>query len=136
MDLRAAYCTALVQHYIANVQEVITSFEAMEKAPTVPSENVEKAKENFAKTLVDLKSALDRLQGYLLPRLSSVDPDPLRAAAAHANADETDYSKFDNSCTQKCIREHAPTLTCYKECMPGELASRIESCRNPSWLPL
>lgn len=130
LDLRAAYCARVAAVQLAGMQQLMGG-----ETPDSP------AYAFVQKTLKDQANALNRLQSYLLPKLSSLDPVPLIAAARRADVDLEESKQVASVCAQRCeahLQNGRPTQrwsACVDECAASPLVTRVGACRAPDWLP-
>jgi len=113
-DLRSAYCVPVLQWEIAQVQRG-GDREVLEK----------------------LSSALTRVQAYLRPRMSQLDPTALAQAQNRAR-DDVQGLQTGLQCTVNCASKN-PTETaaaaCTKSCMDTAILARMGACEVASWVP-
>lgn len=149
-ELRAAYCIPMMQTEIKLFRDVYPGFESSirddeqqgsdllsQKRQTNLRELNMKALDRLQRVISDRESALNRLQFYLIPRMSHLDSTSLLAASKRAASDDTK----GRVCSEKCVQQSdlfvpvTETDACYKECIGADLHARLETCRNPAWLP-
>lgn len=130
IDLRTAYCARVVATQLAGLQQMMAG--EPESSPAYAF---------VQKTLRDQADVLSRLQSYLLPKLSGLDPEPLIAAALRADTDLEQAGQTGSVCSRKCAghlengRPSQRWSACVDECSAGPLTTRLRSCRTPDWLP-
>ena len=80
------------------------------------------------------RAALEKLQRYLEPRISSLEPDAIKAAKQRAEADMQSIADLNGKCGFKCA--HGPDFeSCLAEkCGAEDLTKRFIGCRDSSWL--
>lgn len=119
MELGASYCIPIVQGAIEAGRELVQR----DSAPI------------FEQGLREREAALNRLQGYVLPRLRYLDLDAVTLALARGRTDVAERKRLLNACYIKCEGK-ADFLGCMTDCpMPHGLVERIDLCLKPDWLP-
>jgi hypothetical protein len=110
-ELHSMYCVEVLRTEITLQQHMISasSDAAGAAQPELRAQWIDTSAELF-KRLAKLEGALYRLQAYMLPRISALDPLPLAAAIRRASADAEESSGNDSQLT------------------------RVSACENPSWL--
>jgi len=130
-ELKAAYCFRVMQ-----------AMSAQCAAAKPPADS--KYQKLIDDCQLDTNDRTNRLQAYLLPRMSVLDAVSIAVAMKRG---ETDYTTFSQTvadiatkCMQQCgytgdtAKETAPK--CAQDCANGDqLVSRIQSCNDLSWLP-
>ena len=134
VELKAAYCVKVVQ----NAVEV--GKRASAETATSPS-----AKAFTDQLLKDSQDRLARLQSYLEPRMSSLEPVSMTAAMKRGESDaanyEQEYWKIADQCDCPSLVGPSGELSplaakCLDECVSqNPLVERIQACRNLNWLP-
>jgi len=122
IDLKASYCLTVVQKQIGMVNEDIPKFR---NYPTIYPQLVDGLKK--------LNENLRRLQLYLVPRMSYLDPIGLLAARKRAEEDFEQISRDSDRCLKSC-----PDVQCQLNCDHSEsedASTRIRSCKDLSFLP-
>jgi hypothetical protein len=137
-DLRAAYCISILKHYISLEQQTLNM---VENAPTPPppelKEWLTKSVETTRNRLAGDQANLDRLQLYLTPKLTSLDPLAIAGATHRAEADWQAKGRAVGRCTPKCLSLSLKEQTeCFASCQDAALLTRVEKCRDPNWPPL
>jgi hypothetical protein len=133
VDLRAAYCVAILQDsYSASL--------VASMGLTDP-----KDKERPQKWLTDTQANLRRLQLYLLPRLSYLDPSGLLAATTSGKEDVARLKAHQRRCqTTFCdtgvspndpFFQHMCVLGCQVDESRNPTLARIRVCESLNWLP-
>lgn len=123
IDLKAAYCIEANRQLLAHQSGADTTPAAM------------------AEIIREASDHLDRLQGYLLPRLPNLDALPLLAAGKQAESDVVQLQNLAKSCVQRttaeCQSDSSPRCLVerYQLCTKGELLDRWLFCTNLSWVP-
>jgi len=124
IDLKAAYCIQANQALLA------------EQSGQEPKSLA------LAQMTSDTRDHIDRLQGYLLPRLPELDALPLLAASRRADVDIAKLKSLAGSCRRQAISECGAgggaqcLFERYHSCTKGELLDRLQSCTtNLDWLP-
>jgi hypothetical protein len=115
-----------------------------ENPPTPPppelKEWVTKSAETSRKLLAGYQANLNRLQLYLTPKLTSLDPLAIAGATHRAEADWQAYGGAVARCTLKCFKlpekEQAECFSSVSSCQDAALLPSIGQCRDPNWLPL
>ncbi len=80
------------------------------------------------------RATLEKLQRYLEPRISSLEPEAMSAAKQRAEADMQSIADRNGKCGFECA--HGPDFeACLAEkCGAEELIKRFAGCKDPSWL--
>jgi hypothetical protein len=126
IDLRAAYCTPIVQNQIVVVQPLTTM-------PDFAAEG--------AVLLAEAKDNLRRLQLYLLPRISHLEATGLNVAIQRAKEDIAKSAQYTKACQATCQQMAHPTasaeLACLDTCVKREdpARTRYKECEDLRWLP-
>lgn len=122
-DLKSAYCIPVKKAMI----------EAYAKITDVPSGK---------KAYNDANTDLIRLQSYIVPRVSSLDPTSIVLATKRGESDYKQAMADAGQCASRCsafVENGGPTQRwneCSSACVAESTASaRIRSCNNLSWLP-
>ena len=132
VDLRAAYCIPILQESLSEALSLKRNAETY--ALSGPQ------KEVVEKTLSETATNLRRLQLYLLPRLSYLDPYGIEAAQQSGNEDYARHQENAKACDTKCYNivtnnpyEH---FSCVLQCnSDSPLRARTSVCADLSWLP-
>lgn len=141
MELRASYCIPVVR-FDADIYSKIIHIlvEDSQRDPnpkdlTLAQER-EKLLADVRRYLDETRSALRRLQLYMIPRLVELDPTSLVIATARAKEDLELIQKIVPVCEERCIKNFDSECLdeCSKQLIP-DIRQRFESCRNLSWLP-
>lgn len=123
IDLKAAYCIEANRAILA---------EQSGQDPKPPA---------LAQMTSDARDHINRLQGYLLPRVPELDAMPLLAASKRADMDIAQLKSLAGNCQQRAIAECGSgggakcLVESYHSCTKGELLDRVQSCTNLNWLP-
>jgi hypothetical protein len=91
------------------------------------------------RSLAERQATLDRLQRYLTPHISNLDPTVLQAATHGGESDARYIAQQAAQCMDRknernCLQA-ADAASCVRQCVGLELSARLEQCRQPSWLP-
>lgn len=137
-DLRVAYCISILKQTIGVSQQTI---KMAENPPTPPppelKEWVTKSAETSRKLLAGYQANLNRLQLYLTPKLTSLDPLAIAGATHRAEADWQAYGGAVARCTLKCLKvPEKEQAECFSSCGDVPLLTRVTACRDPDSLPL
>jgi gamma-glutamyl:cysteine ligase YbdK (ATP-grasp superfamily) len=131
VDLKSAYCLKVKQLQ----QDFINSTAA---AATSESEG----HQMLRKMARDHNSDVNRLQSYLLPKISSLDVTALIAATNRAEADMKEVAETSNVCSPKCSQfiENGTLTNKWRACMDScdaeyPAKGRVYACRSVNWLP-
>jgi len=130
IELRTAYCIRVTGQQLQVMREMIGG--EPQGSPAYGA---------VQKLLQDQATALNRLRSYLLPKLSSLQPDALIAAAGRADADMEQAKGAGTVCTKKCehLQENGRPgekwALCVEQCADNPLTKRLRACREPDWLP-
>lgn len=119
-DLKASYCVRALQRQLAGI-------------PLGQTEQMDNL-------VYDTRDRLNRLQSYLIPRITYLDATGLLAAAKRADVDGDQYRQRLDRCTQSsCKQDDIPRACADKigACigMESELQLRMQSCSKLDWLP-
>ena len=126
IDLKTAYCIRITKHLLEMLAP-FASLEAMRPGIDEQSRN------------------LARMQAYLIPKLSRIDPDPILLAAQSADKDIAAVNAIAKKCgvgmptdaskISKSDFERAEKCTAEENRFDGGRAKRVQACNDPSWLP-
>lgn len=148
-ELRAAYCVRVLQSDIANLHSLRAGIDdSAARINEVPPDlrqqvlrTLEESKRDLPQKLSERETALNRVQLFILPRMRYLDSTALLAATRRADSDLQESAAVGSKCVRECSE---PTrgdgaddrsASCLRTCMGGDLQSRLEACRNPTWLP-
>jgi hypothetical protein len=138
-DLHAAYCISGLKQDISVAHQTLNMFE---NAPTPPPPEAKdwatRAAEITRARLAVYQANLNRLQLYLTPKLTSLDPLAIAGATHRAEADWQAMGRGVGRCSPKCFKVPEKELAeCFASCQDAALLTRIEQCRDPNlnWLP-
>jgi hypothetical protein len=129
-DLRTAYCIRVVTPLVDFLSQQISN-----------QPEGSQVREMLKKDIQAPADALHRMQSYLLPKLATLQPDPVIAAMARADADRKQYTALADSCMEQCRPNEdggKPTkkwVGCMESCLDSPLQKRTAACRTPGWLP-
>jgi len=79
-------------------------------------------------------AVLDRLQQYLEPRISDLEPAALRAAKQRADADIQEIADLNSKCGFKCVHGLDFEVCLAERCGGKQLLQRFTGCRDRRWL--
>jgi hypothetical protein len=133
VELHSMYCIPVLNYQIALTGEMANT-QLAPGATSFAKDQVRNAQADLAK----LQSARDRLKAYMLPRMSHRDP---MALALAGNRGEKDVDQFKaamksiDQCAGGCSEDVACTSKCTTDGIDKDLVSRMQACRNPTWLP-
>lgn len=130
-DLKTGYCITVIQRQASFLERAIGT-------EPLSLDSRDRRRGELQRKTSDLK----RLQSYLVPRIPSLEADPLLAARGSANADFDELSNAAGQCVEKC-KPFAPDANsgarwsnCVEPCVQDAPAQkRINSCDNINWLP-
>ena len=136
-DLRSAYCTAVLQAQVSNMENVLR-----EHPPAQQTESDRKVFAPMANDLAEQRDDLSRLRAYLDPKVKYVDAVALSAAQRRG---ETDYGKIRTTLSQ-CGVQCEPKSTsaeskqdpmaCFDRCFnQNATVRRTAACHPVTWLP-
>jgi len=116
MDLRAAYCRPVIAG-------AINRFAQDAAAQQQHADAVQRGR---------------RIELYILPRLSVVEPKEVLAAQARGRDDTAKLNELLSKCRAKCPESDAKArAACVRQCTSGDEATkRTRDCDNLAWLPL
>jgi len=129
-DLRTAYCITVTKSQLAITQEMLGG--EHESSPTFTV---------VQKILKEQADIVNRLQSYLLPKLSSLNADSLLLASKRAVVDLEQAKAAAGVCASRCTphfqngRWTPRWSACMDECQASPLETRLRACRTPDWLP-
>lgn len=132
IDLRAAYCIPVVQNSIKVTKSFIDA--DAEQSSTKSSKILED-------TLAEHTEYLRRLQLYLLPRISHLEPLGLETAMQRAKEDLAKSEQHGKSCQTKCKasakQSFSKEIDCIQKCAQAHpLWPRLSVCSDHlRWLP-
>lgn len=140
VELRSAYCIAVLNADINLTDKLIANSDASVKsAPTPELRQLDlKMNSDLRDGLAKFESALNRLKLYLLPRMVSRDPIAITAAMNRGQADIHEVMAMADRCGAKCARPgQTPDqiAACDTSCFDKDLMARVEACVSPIWLP-
>jgi hypothetical protein len=138
IELRSAYCVSVVKAEIAFLQREIGRVDAAAKNSPTPEMQQYAAKMSAEghEAMPKLAAALNRLQLYLLPSMTTRDPVALMAAMKRGEADFQEVGAMTERCSAKCnALPHDKWPSCYASCTDNDLLERVRACKTPTWLP-
>jgi hypothetical protein len=131
VDLKSAYCLRIKQTQGVFINEL---------AGKEPRKSA--AYDMVQKMTRDHNADVHRLQSYLLPRMSSLEPTGLLAATNRADADMGDMATVAKTCAPNCRQHAEPVVNMekYRACLDScrneyPAAARVDSCKVVNWLP-
>ena len=139
IELRAAYCTRILKMdaelYRGGAVAYGKAIQEVENSPPQPGdaklkENLREGLNGAQRDIQNAQSELDRVNSYLLPRLSYLDATAILGALHRADADITASRQMN--CSAECQKD----LACaQRECVRHDIVARFRVCRDLSWLP-
>ncbi len=149
IELRASYCVRVLQSDIANLNSLgakidDTAARIHEVPPDLRQQilhTLQESKRDLPQKIAERESALNRVQLFILPRIKYLDATALLAATRRAESDLRESAAVGGRCLRQCAEPKAGETeaersgSCLRSCMGGDLQSRLEACRNPTWLP-
>ena len=144
VEFRAAYCSRILQWSVRQRQSDESMLEQELQArhqgllpkwrAGLSDETLQEMLQRSQKDAVSDRAALEKLQRYLEPRISGLEPEAMSAAKQRAEADMQSIADLNGTCGFKCA--HGPDFeACLAEqCAAEELIKRFAGCRDPSWL--
>lgn len=129
-DLRTAYCITVAKSQLIVTQQMLNG--EPERSPAFAF---------VQKTHKEQADLVNRLQSYLLPKLSGLDAEPLLLAVKRAVVDLEEGKAAASACASRCepsLQNGRPTQrwsACVDECLVSPLARRLRACSTPDWLP-
>ena len=137
-DLRAAYCARILQFDIRLYQSVVGELQGnivkfgpvRDQGDAKLLDDIKALLNDAQRTLRESRSGLDRINAYLMPKLSYLDPTALLAAAKRADVDLADSQ--DAPCSQACSKD---PKCIERECVQQDIVARFKPCRAITWLP-
>jgi len=148
-ELRAAYCVRVLQSDITNLHSLRTQTDdADARINELPPDLRQRVLQILQETRRDLprkiserETALNRMQLFILPRMGYLDNTALLAATQRADSDLQESAVVGSRCARECSNPTKGDVpddaraSCLQACMGDGLQSRLETCRNPKWLP-
>jgi hypothetical protein len=142
-DLHAAYCVRMLQHEVGFEQTIVQEVQASNNPQALAAAQA---------TLTQVQSALQRVQGYELPRLAGPAGNSqagllgLQSAVRAADEDwatvqrvsDTCATLAQRACTDKTSEQCSEILhTCEVQQVPDfdSIPPKIHACNDPTWLP-
>lgn len=124
VDLKSAYCVGVLQTGIARLGSY------------PPSKNPDIARV-FQQARDDLVDALNRLKGYLVPRLNYLDVTGLAIATNRGKIDYEKSSVLVQACIDRCpVTDLDQGLSCMLSCKGNDpVNARVDACNKPDFLP-
>ena len=150
VDLKASYCLAVLKlQYSALMQFVPFELDAKSASDPDTRKLLEEAKKSLEevevlrkKEIARLDDNINRIQLFILPRISYLEPTAILAAYSRG---ETDFRRQSESskpkqCSDRCMStieaDRDQGASCLQGCMEeSELSRRIFQCRDLSFLP-
>jgi hypothetical protein len=136
-DLRAVYCISIAKQDISLLQKTLKMVENPPTPPTPEQKQwLTKKVETSRNLLARYQANLNRLQLYLTPQLTSLDPLAIAGATHRAEADWQAMGLAVGRCTLKCVKlPEKEQAECFASCQDPAVYTRITQCRDPDWLP-
>lgn len=143
IEFRAAYCARIMQWSVRqrhDNQTMLAKELRARQAGLLPKSRAALSDETLQAMLQHSKeeeaherAMLEKLNRYLAPRISDLDPEAMRAASQRAEADIQAIADLNGKCGFKCA--HGPDFeACLAEkCRAKELLKRFDGCRRPTW---
>jgi hypothetical protein len=140
-DLHASYCIEVNNSYVGYSQAALS---------TVNNEPPSAAKDDALKTILSAANAINanlrKLQLYLVPRLSHIDPLSLMGASGAAKDDLARIQAANSACQGKCPKAYTSEgvdayMKCVAECTAlaipdfASIQKKLKSCSELDWLP-
>jgi hypothetical protein len=133
LDLKSAYCLRAVNLEMQIAKAVIAQD---------PSPDHQQAK-ILRPTVEGYDSDIKRMNSYLLPKLPTMEPTPILAAAQRADADDKLRRSELEACTAQCAPQVEPNgsrgdkwVACAQACRAKSPAfTRMDACHPVNWLP-
>ena len=145
IEFGAAYCFGMMQwsaRQLSSDQNVLEQeLQARCKGGSLPAQNAGLSDEELQgmprrskEEAASEHAVLEKLQQYLEPRISNLEPAALRAGKRRADADIQEIGLPDGKCDAHCA--HGPDFkACLGErCGGKQLLQHLRGCRDPSWL--
>lgn len=148
-DMHAAYCTEVIHNNIRATEEFLSRPNNSEVSDVADTESSRAAKAKVNASTVKLKADLDfqksmfqRLNLYLLPRLTDRNLIGIVGAQSTAKNDIARISANSSACTYCAQQQDTEgTMKCINECatrlVPDfpSIQKKLKSCQNLEWLP-
>jgi hypothetical protein len=131
-ELRSAYCIPILQWQIDAMSRANSSVIIPGNDQTPEQQ---RAHGKLRRELEKVRSALDRLQSYLLPRMLNRDPMALALARKRGENDLQQLVKGADQCINECEAAKGEPAVCAESCIDKALVERMRACADPSWLP-
>jgi hypothetical protein len=128
-ELRATYCIGATQNLLKKLADLESKF----RDAGAPPEVLQKT----AKGRADIEQRLARLQSYILPKLTDLDPVALALAMSRADADASQVNAETEQMIAACPNKSQPggAFACAKDAPTSEASARLLRCTDTSWLP-
>jgi hypothetical protein len=135
LDLRSAYCLPIVKNAATKAQglaRLTTTTDAESRLLVALKQHAEEKSDE-----------LRRLQAYLLPRLTVLDPTALTLAMNRGETDVGRADEINHTCGTQCGGSEATDpavvdrhMACRTACMNANpVVKRVKSCFPVNWLP-
>jgi len=145
IEFRAAYCVRMMQWSVRQLSSDQNVLEqellARRQGGSPPAENAGLSDEKLEGMLrrsqeeaASEHAVLDRLQQYLEPRISDLEPAALRAAKQRADADIQEIADLNSKCGFKCVHGLDFEVCLAERCGGKQLLQRFTGCRDRRWL--
>ena len=147
-ELHAAYCMQILQNDLADLDSFRAKLDAAvaginDVPPNLRQQVLQALQQNkrdLQQKIVERQSALNRVELFILPRTQYLQSTILLAATRRAEFDLQKSDAMGDNCSRQCaqLTNDEPTTdqgACLSSCTGGDLESRFEECRKPTWLP-
>ena len=142
---RAAYCVRMMQWLVRQLssdQNVLEpELQGRRQGESLPAQNAglpdEKLQGMLRRSQEEAASehaVLEKLQQYLEPRISNLEPAALGAAKQRADADIQAIANLNRKCGFQCAHGLDFEACLADKCGGKQLLQRFSGCRDPGWL--
>jgi hypothetical protein len=131
VDLLAAYCIGIVQRQIVGANEFRAKVSGSNSAADVRATSL------MDSYLQELQDRLQRLQSYLIPKISYLDPMSLALASARGDVDYNSTTGVSTAASDECRQSGASDLfQCSQtKVRASALWQRMDRCTRIDFLP-
>ena len=135
-DLRTAYCIVIVKKYVAIMEAALGEIQPEKATTSELKQSLTKTQAETRDSLANSQANLNRMQLYLLPKLMSLEPLAIAGATHRGEEDWQTVIGAADKCASKCgSLPEKQANKCSASCPDAGVVSRLQQCRDPSWLP-
>lgn len=128
VELRASFCIGVMQGTAAMARGILSGL----KPGDPPNDSA-------TAMLATSEDNLRRLQSYVVPKMTYLDPAALLLAHKRGQTDVASVETATTTCVNRCtplLPNHARVDACIAKCRAETpLFSRLDGCRDLNWLP-